>query len=148
MPFMHTIYSPSGRVGDLPDKTLTSFQDGAIVLASAKIEYQTGAKQMPINIDWYTDGSAQGDYKVFVHMLDANDQIVAQADTYPGNGTLPPGNWLPGILHDRIMVDLQNTPPGKYRVAMGLYNPYTFERLQPAGGDDQNRFFIGDVEIK
>ena len=107
-----------------------------------------GATQLGLNLDWYTDGTAQGDYKVFVHILDENDQIVAQADTYPGNGTLPPGNWLPGVLRDTIVVDLQNTPPGTYRVAIGMYDPYTFERLQPAGGDDQNRFFIGDVEIE
>jgi hypothetical protein len=146
-PYYHWMY-PAPPVDPAPANNLSVFQDGALVLVSAKIGYKSDETQMPIDIDWYTDGSAQGDYKVFVHILDENDQIVAQADTYPGNGTLPPGNWLPGVLHDRIMVDLQNTLPGKYRVAIGLYNPYTFERLQPADGDDQNRFFIGDVEIK
>jgi hypothetical protein len=149
MPYYHWGYQGKYRYLTVGKKSVTSFQaNAAIDVVSATISNEDNAKQAALDITWYTGGSAQGDYKVFVHILDANDQIVAQADTYPGNGTLPPGNWLPGILHDRIMVDLQNAPPGKYRVAMGLYNPYTFERLQPAGGDVQNRFFIGDVEIK
>ncbi|MBZ0289545.1 MAG: hypothetical protein K8I30_18125, partial [Anaerolineae bacterium] len=149
MPYNHLIYYyPYDLIPKKPAKQISMFQDGAIVLASATIDYTTGAKQMPIEVDWYTDGGAQGDYKVFVHILDDNDQIVAQADTYPGSGTLPPGNWLPGILHDTIMIDVDQVPAGIYRVAIGLYNPYTFERLQPTGGDDQNRFFIGEVEIR
>jgi len=145
-PYYHTLIQY--RETSNSDNPITTFQSGAIVLAAAQMNYQPSDSQLAIDIDWYTDGSAQGDYKVFVHILDENDQIVAQTDTYPGNGTLPPGNWLPGILRDTIVVDLNNTPPGKYRVAIGLYNPYTFERLPPEGGDDQNRFFIGDVEIE
>jgi hypothetical protein len=147
-PYFHWVYYAETQPEAFTGTPLTAFQDGAIELAAAQVDYEPGEAQMPIDIDWYTDGSAQGDYKVFVHILDEDDQIIAQADTYPGHGSLPPGNWLPGILHDTIVVDLGQMPPGKYRVAIGLYNPYTGERLQPSGGDDQNRFFIGDVEIK
>jgi hypothetical protein len=145
MPYYHMAFSRI--VEPRPETTISTFQDGAIVLASAQIDYPHGAVEMPINFEWYTDGSAQGDYKLFVHVLDGNDQIVAQVDMYPGNGTLPPGNWLPGVLRDTVVVDLGETPPGQYRVAIGFYNPYTFERLQPHGGDEQGRFFIGEVEI-
>ena len=65
----------------------------------------------------------------------------------PGNGTLPPGNWLPGVLRDTITVDLQGVPIGTYKVAIGMYDPVTFERLQPTGGDANGRLFIGEVEI-
>ena len=150
-PYYHTVYY--ARIHLIikfykPKTEIVTYQSGRLCWRLHQIEYQAGTAELPINFEWYTDGSAEGDYKVFVHVLDGNDQIVAQADTYPGNGTLPPGNWLPGVLHDRIVVDLGETPPGHYRVAMGLYNPYTLERLQPEGGDGSGQFFIGDVEIQ
>ncbi len=145
-PFYHWLYG-CPTPDSLPNNTLTTFQSGAIVLADAAVEYQPAEAQMQANIQWYTDGSAEGDYKLFVHVLNEADEIVAQTDTYPGNGTLPPGNWLPGVLRDTITVNLSDVPAGRYRVAMGLYDPYTFERLQPESGDEQGRFFIGDVEI-
>ena len=36
----------------------------------------------------------------------------------------------------------------KYQIAIGMYDPVTLERLQPTGGDEQGRLFIGEVEIK
>ena len=103
---------------------------------------------MDVNFEWYTDGSAKGDYKVFVHLYgDTSKPPVAQLDMRPGNGTLPPGNWLPGVLRDTITVDLNGIPPGTYKVDIGMYDPVTFERLQPTHGDEQGRLFIGEVKI-
>lgn len=125
------------------------FQDGAIVLARAGIDYDPVSATMAVNFEWFTDGSATGDYKVFVHVYrDMDAPPIAQADQYAGNGTLPPGNWLPGVLGDRITVDLKGVPPGRYRVAIGLYNPSSGERLQASGGDEQGRYFIGEVEVR
>ena len=69
---------------------------------------------MAVKFEWYTDGSAKGDYKVFVHLYDdINQPPAAQTDMRPGNGTLPPGNWLPGVLRDTITVDLQGISVGQ-----------------------------------
>ncbi len=150
MPYNHVVY------GYVPDLTankfaslLATFQDGRIQLGSAELDYQPDQAKLGVNFEWYTDGNAKGDYKVFVHLYaDKNQPPVAQLDMRPGNGTLPPGNWLPGVLHDTITVDLKGVPPGKYQVAIGMYDPITQQRLPPSGGDDQNRLFIGEVEIK
>lgn len=129
-----------------------TFQDGAIQLVEATLSDISNSKNLDVNLMWYTDGSAQGDYKLFVHILDENGEIVAQADGYPGNGTLPPGNWLPGNLEDQMMVNLDGVPPGLYRVAVGFYNPYTFERLIPQSEtleiSPDSRLFIGNIEVK
>ena len=75
-------------------------------------------------------------------------ELVAQTDERPGDGALPPGNWLPGIIHDTMEVDVNSVQPGRYQVAIGLYDPISFERLAPStGGDAENRLFIGEVEI-
>jgi hypothetical protein len=51
------------------------------------------------------------------------------------------------VLHDQIVVDLGGAKPGRCRVVMGLYNPYTFDRLEPSGGDDQRRLTIGEITL-
>jgi len=150
MPFNHVTY---GYLYDLTVNKFTNpistFQNGAIQLGSAKLVYQPDKAKLNVNFEWYTDGSAKGDYKVFVHLYaDKNQPPVAQLDMRPGKGTLPPGNWLPGVLRDTITVDLSEVPTGTYQVAIGMYDPITFERLQPTGGDEQGRLFIGEVKIK
>ncbi len=127
---------------------LSTYQNGAIVLSTAEIDYQSATSHVAVNLDWYTPGNAQGDYIVFVHLYNDADEIVAQTDERPGNGTLPPGNWLPGTIHDTIDVDVSEVQPGRYQVAIGLYDPVTLERLAPTtGGDADNRLFIGEVDI-
>jgi len=148
-PAYHWLYFGSYAVESLPVNAIATFQDGAMQLSAAALDYRADDAQLDVNLEWYTDGSAMGDYKVFVHLYeDVNEPPVAQMDMRPGNGTLPPQNWLPGVLQDTITVDLKDEPAGTYRVAIGLYDPVTFERLQPTGGDEQGRLFIGEVEVK
>jgi len=131
---------------------IATFQDGAIQLVDVALSDISSGQNLDVNLTWYSDGSAQGDYKVFVHILDESGEIVAQADGYPGNGTMPPGNWLPGNLEDQMTVNLDGVPPGLYRVAIGFYNPYTFERLTPQSDSLEisadSRLFIGNIEVK
>ena len=94
---------------------------------------ESGEQRSEIGLYWQTDGTAQGDYKIFIHILDADGGNVAQADVRPGQGALPPGNWLPGGFRDTISVNLSAIPEGHYRVVMGLYDPVTQDRLQPTG---------------
>jgi hypothetical protein len=148
MPAYHWLYGPP-KIESRPETQIAAYQSGAIVLAAADISYQPGAEQLGVNFEWYTDGSATGDYIAFVHLYDdVNQPPAAQTDIRPGGGALPPGNWLPGVLRDIIWVDMKDVPPGKYQVAIGFYDPVTFERLLPDGGDEDGRLFIGEVEIE
>lgn len=147
MPYYHWAYGMD-EVAPAPDSNVSTYQNGAIVLSTAEIEYQPDISHLSVNLDWYTPGNAQGDYIIFVHLYNDANEIVAQMDERPGDGTLPPGNWLPGTIHDTIEVDLSGVQPGHYQVAIGLYDPITFERLTPSsGGDADNRLFIGEVDI-
>jgi hypothetical protein len=147
MPYYHWAYGMDS-VPVMPDNVQTIFQDGAIVLSKSEISYVSESSQLAVNLDWYTEGNAQGDYVVFVHLYNQAGELVAQADERPGDGTLPPGNWLPGTIHDTMEIDVSSVQPGHYQVAIGLYDPITLERLAPStGGDADNRLFIGEVEI-
>lgn len=113
--------------------------------------WHVNGNRLEVDLLWQTDGSARGDYVFFVHVYDSLDAPpVAQSDRYPLDGTLPPGNWPPGVISDEFMVDLSQLSPGNYRIAIGFYNPTTGERLQPTTdiyAVEDNRLFIGDLTV-
>ncbi|HET7377886.1 MAG TPA: hypothetical protein VFK30_14335, partial [Anaerolineae bacterium] len=94
-------------------------------------------------------------YKVFVHVFDpATEKIVSQVDAMPRNNTYPTSRWLVGeVVSDTIVLPLNDVPSGSYRIAIGLYDPLTNDRL-PIGGDRNidaaNRRVILDdvIEVK
>jgi hypothetical protein len=146
-PYRHSVWSFAPLENPRPATSLSSFQSGAMLLDRAS--WSITGSQLLLDLDWYSEGQASGDYVMFVHLYeDMNAAPVAQVDIRPGNGTLPPGNWLPGVRSDRITVDLDNVVPGTYTLAIGLYDPQTFERLLPEQGDRQDRFIVGTVEIE
>lgn len=117
------------------DRAAALFQDGAVGLIVPENAWRIEAGRLSLTLEWVTMQGAAGDYKMFVHLYDdINGPPVAQVDVYPGAGTLPPGNWLPGVISDTIVVDLTEIPPGRYSIAVGLYEATTFERLSPVVG--------------
>jgi hypothetical protein len=67
---------------------------------------------------------------VFVHLLDNNDQIIAQQDGPPVAGTYPLTIWPPEqIVVDRRWLHIPETAAaGDYRLAVGLYHPGNLAR--------------------
>lgn len=63
-------------------------------------------------------------YSVYVHLLDENEQLIAQRDTYPGLGRNPTTAWEPGRLFaDRYLVLLPEklTAPVTAHWKVGLW---------------------------
>jgi hypothetical protein len=136
-----------------PEDPFVVFQDGAIEVYMPRIQtWDDDPTRIAVSMILGTRTAAHGDYKLFFHVLDEEDRIVSQRDQYPGDGSLPPGNWMPTYFGEEVPLWLP-PEPGRYRVAFGLYNPYTFERLIPykpdgsLAGDEHGRFIIGEVEI-
>lgn len=80
---------------------LAQFQAGAVELSGASVVVETtasGARELVVMLDWFTPGAARGDAKIFVHVLDADAQIVAQADTRSAEGALPAGELAAGAV--------------------------------------------------
>ncbi len=150
MPYRHYIYDLCSYqdVRAERDNTRAYWQDTEIRLQRTS-SLTLMADQMQFALDWYTPGGAQGDYAFFIHLYAVDDlnTIVKQYDSRPGRGMLPPGNWLPGGFRDTVDIDISDVASGAYRIAVGLYDPYTFERLMPFSGDEQGRFWLGNVNI-
>ncbi len=150
-PYMHWAYQGQYQPAVNEGEPYAAFQDGAIELhdpAISTFDEESGGRTLEASWFWQTYGSARGDYKIFAHLLDADDAIVAQADVRPGLGALPPGNWIPGLFRETIRIDIVNVSAGQYRLMVGLYDPVTFENLMPTAGDAFGRLLIGEIEVE
>jgi hypothetical protein len=99
--------------------------------------------RLVLEVAWQPLQTFAQDLKVFVHLVDANDQILAQFDGQPQAGTYPTSRWVPGeIIEDAYSIVFPaNAPPGPYRAYIGLYDEPTLLRL-PVPGDPAGRVVI------
>jgi len=80
-----------------------------------------------ITLFWRARDAPNGDYTVFVHVVDGNDNIVAQQDAQPLHGQYPTSIWSPGeSVVDEWVIPV---PAGEHRIFVGLYRLDTLERL-------------------
>ena len=73
-----------------------------------------------ITFFWRAIESPESDYTLFVHIVNSDDQIVAQKDGQPFDGRYPTSTWPPGELfvEERF---LPAVPDGEYRIFIGWY---------------------------
>lgn len=78
---------------------------------------------------------------VFVHLIDADGNLVAQHDGQPVNNAYPLPVWQPGtIIHDSHQLVLPSElPAGEYSLMVGLYDPVTLQRWPVVGMDSRLR---------
>jgi hypothetical protein len=99
----------------------------------------TPGDSLPLTLYWQALGASERPYTVFVHLLDESGGILGYGDGEPAAGLLPTTGWLAGeYLKDPHAVAIRSdAPAGAYRLAIGLYNPATGERLKTPDGADQ-----------
>ncbi|MCB0205574.1 MAG: phospholipid carrier-dependent glycosyltransferase [Anaerolineae bacterium] len=147
-------YSAAGTVVEhiAPQQTLG---DMALVEATLGIQ-ETGSGLQPqttsdgvvvarpgdtlqIGLRWQALQPPAGNYTVFTQLLDANSQVVAQRDRWPGDGLYPTAALPTGqIISDNLALALPpDLPAGSYRLITGLYRGDVegAPRLTGPGGD-------------
>jgi hypothetical protein len=93
---------------------------------------------LDVALQWRCLGPPAVDYTVFLHVLDAGGQVVAQADGQPQAGTYPTSVWDAGeVVADSYSIPLPLDRGGDgYRLVLGLYRLETGERLPVVGDGD------------
>jgi hypothetical protein len=86
---------------------------------------------LQVSLYWRTLNKLDRDYTIFLHVLDASGQTVTGWDTMPRENTFPTTEWPAcRVIDDLHVVPLPpDLPPGEYRVALGMYDFHTGERL-------------------
>lgn len=99
----------------------------AVELAGYQVE--TAGGEAVVTLYWRVVTPTDAYATVFVHLLDASGNIVAQHDGAPVNGSYPIPLWQPGVLiADTHRLTLPAESTGPYQLAVGLYDPVTLLR--------------------
>jgi hypothetical protein len=82
-------------------------------------------EKLTIALYWQPTAPVEKSYTVFVHLLDAQNRVVAQSDSPPWGGMYPTDRWTPGeTVRDVYILTLgENLAAGDYRVEVGMYLP-------------------------
>ncbi len=94
---------------------------------------------LSLTLHWQATGTANRAYTVFVHLLGPDDRPRGFGDAEPAAGRLPTTGWLAGeyLADPHVLRVAADAPAGHYRLAVGLYDPATGQRLPTAAGADQ-----------
>jgi hypothetical protein len=76
---------------------------------------------------WRAEADVQHDYRIFLHVMDASDQLAAQGDRAPH--AVPTSNWQPGYPFYSEFTLTMPDQPGEYAVYLGLIEALTRDRL-------------------
>jgi uncharacterized membrane protein len=109
--------------------------------------------RVPITLRWQSQGPSPRDLTVFLHVRDAQGNIVAQDDSMPTwFGVQPTTQWQPGqtVLGAHSVSLPANLRPGVYDLVAGWYYWETLERLallDDAGQPVGDGVSIGKLEV-
>jgi len=139
--YARPILLPETELERIPHRLDVTFGDKARLLGyEADDEETRPGESVEVTLFWQSLAEMDRDYTVFVHLLDENDLVIAQRDTYPGLGTYPTRLWRVGdAFADRYVLTLSPTvfTPCTGRFEVGLYDFASGERLPVTGSDGQ-----------
>ena len=138
-----TAQASEGPVSSLsvPDNFLpASFTDQIDLLGYNLSDRQLASgESLNLTLYWSPRGRPTHDYTVFVHLLDSSGQLRGQADSPPMAGKYPTSVWDAGeVIADLRTLSLApDLPAGEYKIAIGLYDPETGQRVPIVDEDGQ-----------
>ncbi len=128
-------------------RTLEATFGNKVKLLGYDLRQGANQKTMTLTLYWRSLALMDTSYTVFVHLLDAKNQVVASGDASPGNGEFPTTGWIENeYVADVHALALNDVPPGTYQIEVGLYDAATGTRLKAAEGQD--RVLLESISIK
>jgi 4-amino-4-deoxy-L-arabinose transferase-like glycosyltransferase len=121
-----------------PDHPLEVALSDRVALLGYDLSSQSVApgETVTLTLHWQAQATPSADYQVFVHLLGADPEPVAQGDGPPLMGDYPTSVWAPGevIIDSHAVVLPADVPLGQYRLLVGMYNLDTLVRLPRLDG--------------
>ena len=91
---------------------------------------QASETQLNLKTYWQAIRPVDGNYTIFLQLLDSQNQLVAGYDTQPLNNNYPTSKWqVSEVVVERIDLPLPTQiSPGDYRLMTGMYDLQTGQR--------------------
>jgi hypothetical protein len=102
--------------------------------------------ELPLTVYWRARVPIAEDFSVYIHLFDADGNVVGQWDAFPGNGLYPTRLWQPGeVIVDsyRVPIAVNARGPSMGRVEVGLYRRTTLKNL--VARDPQDRIITPTI---
>ena len=105
-----------------------------------------------LTLFWQALAPVEQSYTVFTHVLGPGNNLWAQDDGLPLEGTRPTNAWPVGeVICDTYELTLKpETPAGAYEVEIGMYLRETLQRLEavgPQGRLPDDRIVLGRIRV-
>jgi hypothetical protein len=129
--------------------------DGRVRLlgyALDRSEYPPG-ETIGVTLYWLGLREMAQDYSVFVHLVEESAGLrIAQHDGHPVYNSTPTSRWVPGeiVVDEHELTIGAETPPGRYRIFVGMYQRETGGRLpvlDEHGMPQADTIVLGTVEV-
>ena len=137
---LHYIFwqPPLGTLGHIALRTI---EPNLPITASA-------GSTVTLALTYETIRSSQQDGRAFVHVLDAHQQMIAQDDHAPVNGSFPTDLWQPGWCdRETFNLALPITATGTLRVVTGFYSADGM-RFTTTPTHTENLLELGQIKVK
>jgi len=152
VPFHNLTIHPSTRNFALPARLTTVWATLREEIMLVGYTVAPASTALDVSLIWQAQVAPPTSYTVFVHLLDATGQIVAQSDALPGAGYTT-DRWVAGeVVADTHQLTLpENLAPGLYHLAAGMYDPISGQRLVAADKNGQalvdGVVMLGEVQL-
>jgi 4-amino-4-deoxy-L-arabinose transferase-like glycosyltransferase len=131
------------QIADAPQYPLAEVFAEPIRAVGYNVDSRRISIDTPLRFGLYltAEGAVSGNYQIFTHLVDAQGNLIAQADHIAGADSFPTSLWKPGsLLYNRFEIAVPpGTRPGEYQVLIGLYDQRG--RLALADGRDHLKLF-------
>lgn len=133
MPFVRRAISFGGKIALLGYEIQPGELRSRITPLEKADQHEIASGQpAQINLYWRSLEPVPIDYTLFIHVMNASGELVAQRDLPLRNGDYPSSHWKAGeLVIDRGDLALSALPAGDYRLLIGLYDPADFAPLPP-----------------
>ncbi|NJN54729.1 MAG: hypothetical protein HC804_08235, partial [Anaerolineae bacterium] len=107
----------------LPETAVNYADQIALLDVTTSETVLSAGGSLEVQFNWLALADMAADYTLFLQVVDAQDRIVGQVDSWPVQGTRPTSGWQPGeTIPDSYTIPLSpEMPPGDYRLLVGWY---------------------------
>jgi hypothetical protein len=107
------------------------------------------AAPLPVTLFWRANRPMTTEYEVLVRLVDDGLRAWGNGDGRPNDWAYPTSFWRPGLdeiaAQHTITFTADAPPPGRYRLAVSLFDAEVGRRLTLAGGGDT--FYVGPLKV-
>jgi hypothetical protein len=132
--------SPQGEPAHVTEQVF----GGALALEGYDLAVE--GNEVRLDLYWRCLAPLPADYTLFLHLLDAEGELVTQADGPPLGGDYPTSLWAAGetVLDQQVIPLPEDVPPGPYAVRLGWYLLQSGDRLTLPDGSSELVLSIGN----